>query len=226
MKKYYDDNKIFGVLTVAASLVIFVLSVLAIHDTNTATGAGYLLFLTTGTFSRMLWDVVVDACVAFLVLLFVIVPARAFRSAFSEMSLFFLSCSALTVYVRPDRLITSFMRAEGMTRDDAVMTLMSYLPLWILSALWIYGLYHLPGTEEKSSDRALIFSGVSIIFMFASIIFTPFFEVCIFLSGYFLLIPGLKQITGKKANGLIPAAAVFFVCSLWRLYMVMAQYHI
>ncbi|MCR5739185.1 MAG: hypothetical protein K6G43_05160 [Lachnospiraceae bacterium] len=225
MKSLTDNKKIQTAIFCLAAAVIFVLVCLAVHDTATATGCGYYLFLQTGAFSRNVWDIAADAGMMAAILVLVLLPAALFRVKADDFAVFFLSGCALLQYVRPDRLITAFTGELEATGEEAVYYLLSYMPVWVITAAVLYLLYSFPGTEEKRSDKACVFAGISMLFMFASILIPSFHEIFIFASGYCILLPMLPQIKGRKPEIRLVIGAVMFLGSLWRLYFVMAGYH-
>lgn len=216
-----------GILIVAAeAVIIFIMAVLAVHDTNTATGTGYLLYLQLEGLTREGWELVVDAWICLLMVLAVVIPSMAYKTGYGEAGLFFMAGTALLDLVRPDRLLTPFAGGEAVARSEAIYSLLSYLPAWMLTAVLIYALYHLPDTGEKETDSAELCACISMVFMLLSVIFTRFFEICMFLSGYVLLMPAARQIPKIKQGGRILVGTILFLCCLWKLYMIMAQYHV
>ena len=225
MNEVISEKKKRIPLTAIESAVISVIAVLAIHDTNTATGAGYLLYLQMGGLSRTGWDLIVDAWVVLLMVLCAFVPSILFKTGRKGQGVFFLAGTALLELVRPDRLLAPFSGGEAITRDAAVYSLLSFLPAWMMIGLAVYILYRLPGTSEKESDHAGLCACASMILMFISVIFTSFFEICMFASGYILLVPAARQIPKIKYSGQTVLGTVLFLGSLWRLYLIMATYH-
>jgi hypothetical protein len=220
-----DEKKRIWIVT-AEAVLVFILAVLTVHDTNTATGTGYLLYLEMEGLSREGWEVVVDAWVCLLVVLAAIIPSILYKTDHNGTGLFFMAGTSLLFLVRPDRLLTPFAGGEAIARSEAIYSLLSYLPAWMMTAVIIYALYHLPDTSEKESDSAEICACVSIVFMFLAVIFTRFFEILMFISGYVLLVPMARQIPKVKQGGRILAGTIFFLCSVWKLYSIMAGYHV
>ena len=225
MNEVISENKKRIPLTALEAAVISVLAVLAIHDTNTAAGAGYLLYLQMGGLSRMGWDLIVDAWIVLLTVLCTFVPSILFKTGYKGQGVFFLAGTALLELIRPDRLLAPFSGGEAITRDAAVYSLLSFLPVWMMIAVAVYILYRLPGTSEKESDHAGLCACASMVLMFVSVIFPVLFEICIFASGYILLVPAARQIPKMKYSGQTFLGTVLFLGSFWRLYQIMATYH-
>ena len=63
-----------GIIPVAEALAVFAMAVLAIHDTNTATGTGYWFLLKFNVLGRTFWDLAVDAVLILFVAAFTLIP--------------------------------------------------------------------------------------------------------------------------------------------------------
>ena len=224
MKKILSDNKIRDRILVIEGLLIILLCVLTIHDTGTATGAGYLMFLKTGLFSRSGWDLVIDVWVLGIVCLFILIPSMKLKSSLSDASLFFMMGVSIIHLVRPDKLLI-FVRMPEIQREEVIRALIEYLPEWILLLFVLYMIYSFSGSDQKDVDRAEICVCISILFMFAGVIFPPVYELSLFASGYVLLIPLLAKITGRKECERLLLGTLLLLRCIWRLYMIMAQYH-
>ncbi len=214
-------------IVLVEALAVLVMAVLAVHDTNTATGAGYLLYITSGALTRNVWNIILDLFIILMMLVFVAIPVKILRADFGGAALFFLGVSAFAIYLRPDRLLAPFMGGEILSFADAKAAIVSWIPLWIICASVVVMIYADP--EKEKPKFPVIASALSILSLILSLI-TPASEIFMFVSGYFVAMPFLTM--GRKEEKesdplvfrLIPAS-VFFLSAVWRLVMVLSTYH-
>ena len=134
MKEFFLKKKNIDIIVGLEALAVFAMAVLAIHDTNTATGAGYLLFIRTGSLSREAWNLIVDIVLVTLAVILLFVPAKLLKADIGSASVFFLSVSAFSVYLRPDRFIAPFTQGDVMPAYEIKNSVISWIPVWIVCA--------------------------------------------------------------------------------------------
>jgi hypothetical protein len=215
-----------GCLINAEGAAALAASCLAVHDTGTATGAGFLIFLRTGLLSRGAWDLLLDAIVLLLICAVVAVPAVLLKSGIRNAALYLLSGIALLPLVRPDRIVSPFMGGEVMSMGDAVSAVTAYMPLWILTLSLILLMHYGPGAGNERKTRLVILACISAALIVLSFIIRPFSEIILFASGAVLLLPVLELKAGEKDHTVFLASVVLFIRGMWRLYMAMALYHL
>ena len=226
MKEFFLKKKNIDIIVGLEALAVFAMAVLAIHDTNTATGAGYLLFIRTGSLSREAWNLIVDIVLVTLAVILLFVPAKLLKADIGSASVFFLSVSAFSVYLRPDRFIAPFTQGDVMPAYEIKNSVISWIPVWIVCAAVLALVFFT--VDAKKRKLPLITAAVSALCLPVGAL-TPAFEIFIFASGYFLTIPFLNIRPDDKGVSplvmrLIPGT-VLFLRSIWRLFMVLSTYH-
>ena len=221
MDKFFSSKKNTDIILFAEALAVFAFAVLAMHDTNTATGTGYWFALKFNASSRTFWDLAVDAVLVVSVLALVLIPVFILKGKLSDAVLFFLANAALNIYIRPDRLLSLFTGGT-VERADAVYALLSFLPgLLLIIAFSIL----------ISAPRMTLFSAVSGCLLIAGIGIPHLSEITRFAAGYVALIPYLGYLVSDRdeknrvLTGLLPGT-LFCLCGIWRLIMVLSTYHI
>lgn len=221
MDKFLSSKKNTDILVFAEALLVFAMVVLAIHDTNTATGTGYWFLLKLNVLGRTFWDLLVDAVLILAVFALTLIPVFILRGKPVDAVLFFMGNCALNVYIRPDRLLSLFTGGT-VERWDAMYALLSYLPgIFLTVALSIL----------VSAPRQVSCFITSAFLLIAGICLPSVSELTRFLAGYTALIPYLGFCTSEKdemsylLNRFLPGT-VFCLCSVWRLIMVLSTYHI
>ena len=223
MMKIFEDQKFQKGFILAGGAVVTAPAILAIHDTVTATGAGYLLFLKTGMISRTGWDIIADLLVIILSLAFVIVPAIICKSGIEGAVLFYLANVSLTQLVRPDILITSFMGREGEGAEAALTKLTGYLPTLLIAFAVTLIIRIASGEEKLLSGKKVLYIVIPALFLGLSIPVSSMYEVFTFCTGYSVLLPAVGRMKDIKEGKLI-TAFVLILASIWRLYFVLATY--
>ena len=227
MKEFFSKKKNIDIIVFLEALAAMAMAVLAIHDTNTATGAGYLLYISSGSMSRGAWNIILDLCIIAAMLVLIAVPAFILKTGLGSTSLFFLGACAFSSYLRPDRLLAPFMGGEIISRADARVAVISWLPAGIVCAAVLLTVFSV--SEKNTVKIPAITGAVSAACLVLSVL-TPASEIFLFAAGYFVAIPFLAADKCKEGTSdmlvlrLIPAS-VMFLCGIWRLFMVLSAYH-
>ncbi|MBR7090156.1 MAG: hypothetical protein IKI46_06700 [Lachnospiraceae bacterium] len=227
MTGFISKKRNIDIILCLEALIVFALSVLAVHDTNTSAGAGYSLFIRTGALSREGWNVIVDLALVILMIVLLIVPSLVLKSGLGSSALFFLAVSAFSFYARPDRLIAPFTGGTILSLYDKRNAFVTWFPTWIICA----GILMLVFFSRKKEEYGTVLvcaalSAASVLLGFI----TPAFEGFLFAAGYFIAMPFLRlPPTGEKDDapviyGLVPGT-VLFLCGAWKLIFVLSTYH-
>ena len=227
MRSFFTKKKNTDIIVCLEALVVFALASLAVHDTNTATGAGYSLFIETGVLSRETWNILVDLVLLVLMIALPLIPKAVLKADLGSTALFFLGASAFSVYLRPDRFLAPFTGCSVLGIEDRKWAVIAYMPSWMICA----GILLLVCSLRKEAMRKVIsvctLASVSCVL---AGLFTPAFEIFIFASGYFVTMPFICIVSEDETNAdpltfrLIPGT-VMFLCGVWRLIMVLSTYH-
>ncbi len=208
----------------AEGLIVTILALFAIHDTVTATGAGYLLFLKSGLLSRTVWDIMVDALVAVITFALILIPVRIYKAGITEAVIFYLAGVSLAMLVRPDILITSFTGREAVGVAASADALLSYLPLFCIAIVFTV-MICFTSDEKESVKKYVWYAAFAAIFIASSVILSSFREIFVFAAGYTVLLPSVKK-TGSLKEHVLPLSIVLFAASAWKLYFILATYHV
>ena len=98
MDKFLSSKKNTDILVFAEALLVFAMVVLAIHDTNTATGTGYWFLLKLNVLGRTFWDLLVDAVLILAVFALTLIPVFILKGKPVDAVLFFMGNCALNVF--------------------------------------------------------------------------------------------------------------------------------
>ena len=227
MSGFFSKKKNIDIITCLEALAVFALAVLSIHDTNTATGAGYLLFLKSGALTRDAWNIILDLALVIMMIALLCVPALMLKAEPGSIPVFFLSACAFSVYLRPDRLIAPFLGGDVLSSGQIRTAIATWIPVWSVCAA-VEILIFL-SSEKEIIKLSLITAAVSMLCLIAGA-FTPAFEIFLFASGCVICLPFLKLPIGERDGAdpvifrLIPGT-VLFLCGAWRLFMVLSTYH-
>ena len=210
---------------VSMALAAFILCAMAALDTVKATGTGFYMYLKTGSVSREGWDVICLIVILLSVLILAAIPALLMKGNITDASIVFLSNGALTVFVRPDRILAPFIGGEAAERIDIIFRYLKYLPVWIGAIVFILIVSQTAGDVKDLNRIIMVCICVSALFMILGYIVNSAYELFLFASGYALLWP-LVRITkeSRKILYLVPGV-VFFAAMIWKLYMALALYH-
>lgn len=227
MRSFFTKKKNIDIIVCLEAMAVFVLAALAVHDTNTATGAGYSLFIATGALSRETWNVLTDLVLVILMIALLLIPKFILKADLGSSALFFLGASAFSVYLRPDRFIAPFTGGDVLGFEDKRWAVIGYIPTWMICA----GILLLVFCSRKGPVRKVIIicTSVSVLCVIAGLI-TPAFEIFIFVSGYFITMPFIRIASEDEACAdpavfrLVPGT-VMCLCGVWRLIMVLSTYH-
>ena len=208
--------------------IIFMMSVRTLHDTNTATGAGYLLFLKTGYFSRYVWELLLDVIILCAALLMILIPVRIWRTKAEDVSVFILLCCACIPLIRPDILIIPFFQERVAVNGREIISLLQqYGPRQIISAVLLLIFVSMDeGYELIHKSRLVSVVVISGMLFVTGAVLTGIHDHLFFLSSYVLLLPCLKLFTLLKTEGKVLFALSLFVTDLWKFYSIQAQYHL
>jgi hypothetical protein len=226
MKGFFSKKKNIDIIVCLEAMAVSVLAVLAIHDTNTATGAGYSLFIRTGAFTRQGWDFMVDLVIILLITGLLAVPSLVFKTGLGNAAIFFLGTCAFSVYVRPDRLLAPFTGGTALEFAEKKDAFVSWVPTWLLaSGILVLVFFSRKKEVQKTVAVCAALSAVSA----AAGFLIPAFEIFLFGSGYFIAMPFLHMAPCGEdddpvVSGLIPGT-VLCLCGIWRLIMVLSTYH-
>ena len=210
-----------GIIPVAEALAVFAMAVLAIHDTNTATGTGYWFLLKFNVLGRTFWDLAVDAVLILFVAALTLIPVFILKGKLTDAVLFFLANAALNIYIRPDRLLSLFT-GSAVERADALYALLSFLPGLLLIVAF---------TIALSAPKMYLYLAVSGCLIILGICIPGLSELTRFAAGYTATIPYLGYLISCKDEEnalyirLLPGT-LFCLCGIWRLIMVLSTYHI
>ena len=225
MIKTLTNQKTQKAVIAVMAVFVFLFAVLAIHDAVVATGTGYYFNLTTGTLSRSIWNYIVDLALAAVIAIAALLPAIIMKSEPSDVALFFLANVAVSVYIRPDTILQGFLGNYVPSPQDSVNSLWEVMPLWFILFFVVFMVYSL--LAQKSSYRlAIICVAVSVLFFLLAILLPVYRHYFLWLMAYVLLISLLKQFPALDVSGKLSLGFVFFLCGVWRLYLVMATYHL
>ena len=227
MRSFFTKKKNIDFIICLEAMAVFVRAVLAMHDTNTATGAGYSLFIATGALSREAWDILVDLGLVVLMIVLLLIPMLILKADPGSTALFFLGASAFSVYLRPDRFLAPFTGGSVLSFEDRKWALIAYIPSWMICA----GILLLVCSLRKGAMRKVITvcTLASVSCALAGSV-TPAFEIFLFASGYFITMPFIR-IASEDETGTDPLTfrfipgTVMFLCGVWRLIMVLSTYH-
>lgn len=218
-----ENRKFQNVLIAAAGPVTAALVLLAIHNTVTATGAGYLFFLKTGALTRTAWDIIVDLLVVTLTAALIIIPALVFRAGIKEAVIFMMSGISLCRLIRPDILITSFTGRESEGAVAALYGLLGYLPALLIAAFYVWVICKVPSEEDDNKKSLFIYACITAALLTASVLISSLHEIFLFAAGYCMLLPSVKGLK-KTEKGSTFISFVLFAASVWRLYFVLVTY--
>ena len=221
MDKLLSSKKNTDILLLAEAFAVFVFAVLAVHDTNTATGTGFWFLLKFNVAGRTFWDIAVDAVLLLSVIALTVIPVFILKGKISDAVLFFMANAALNIYIRPDRLLSVFTGSD-VTRTDAAYALLSFLPgILLICAFSIL----------ISAPRMVRFFGISAALLAFGICIPSLAEITRFFAGYFALMPYLAFCSSgrdEKNRALIRLlpGCLFCLCGVWRLILVLSTYHV
>ena len=222
MTEILKNRKFQNALTYAEGLVTAALVLLAVHNTVTATGAGYLFFLKTHALPRTVFDILIDLLVVIMTAALIAVPAVIFKAGITDAVIFMMSGTALCPLVRPDILITSFTGRESAGMGASFYALLGYIPTMIISAFYVWVIYT-SSSEEDDKKSILIYICIAITLSAASVLMSRFYEILVFAAGYCVLLPSLKGLKNTEKGRLL-ISFVLFAASLWRLYFILVTY--
>ena len=215
--------KFQNILICTEGILVSILALLAIHNTVTATGAGYLLFLKTGVLSRTGWDITVDAFVFILSLALVLIPVLIRKAGIKDAFLFLMAVISLCALVRPDILLTSFMGREGLEAGKALFDLLTYLPTLSVALLLTAGIIFVFNLGDEGVKKHFVGGVFAVLFLLLSVLITSFYEIFLFAAGYTVLLPMIGRVSKiKYGTGLL--SVVLFAASVWKLYFVLITY--
>lgn len=200
-----------------------VLALLAIHNTVTATGAGYLFFLKTGALTRTAWDIIVDLLVIVLAAALIIIPSLIFKAGIKAAAIFMMSGVSLCRLIRPDILITSFMGRDNEGALAAFNGLLGYLPALLIAAFYVWVICKVPSEEDDNNKSLFIYACITAALLIASVLISSLHEIFLFAAGYCMLLPSVKGLK-KTEKGSAFISFVLFAASVWRLYFVLVTY--
>ncbi len=210
-----------GVILFSEALAVYAMVILAIHDTNTATGTGYWFLLEFNVLGRTFWDIAVDVTLVLAVTALALIPVFILKGKLTDAVLFFMGNCALNIYIRPDRLLSLFTGTSAV-RSDALYALPEFLPGMLLIAAF---------TILISAPGMYLCFVISACFIALGICFPGLSEVTRFIAGYTALIPYLRYLISQRDDDnslvirLLPGT-LFCLCGIWRLLMVLFTYHI
>ncbi|MBO4608958.1 MAG: hypothetical protein J5696_03715 [Lachnospiraceae bacterium] len=226
MNGFFSKKKNIDIIVCLEAMAVSVLAVFAVHDTNTATGAGYSLFIGTGAFTRRGWDFMVDLVIILLIAGLLAVPSLIFKTGLGNAAMFFLGTCAFAVYVRPDRLLAPFTGGAALEFSEKKDAFVSWIPTWLLAVgILVLVFFSRKKEEIKTALICAVLSAVCAVLGFI----TSAFEIFLFGSGYFVAMPFIRMApVGEDDDpvvyGLIPGS-ILFLCGTWRLIMVLSTYH-
>ena len=218
-----NSPKFQNILICTEGILVSLLALLAIHNTVTATGAGYLLFLKTGALSRTGWDIAVDAFVLILACALIILPVLLNKAWINDGFILLMSVVSLCYLVRPDILLTSFMGREGIETGKAVFDLLTYLPTLLVAVVFVAGIVFASETDAERVKHQIICGVIAVLFLLFSVLLTSFHEIFMFAAGYTILLT-ITGRAGKIKYGVALMSTVLFAASVWRLYFVLITY--
>ncbi len=223
MKKMIITPKTRNMIICFETLAVFVLAVLALHDAGTATGTGYYLQLKTGMFTRETWDIIADGTVIILAVLLSVIPALVLGGKLTDVSLFALANIALTPLIRPDKLVTLLFGDRAVTFDEAYGELLAVLPslILVLAMMLAVGVYE---NGIAGAKFIYLYTVVSAVLIIAGLMIPAASDICLFLSGYILLLPVIRY-SLKKYEGSGVLSSILFLAGIWRMVSVMFAYH-
>lgn len=205
-----------GVLT--ASLIL-----LSIHNTVTATGAGYMFFLKTGALTRTAWDIIVDLLVVILTGALIAAPVMIFKAGVKEAVVFMMSGVSLCKLVRPDILITSFTGRESEGIRASLYGMLGYIPTLLIAVFYVWVILSVSSEEDENKKSTVIYACITAALLAASVLISSFHEIFMFVAGYCVLLPTVNRLKNIE-EGSILISFVLFAASLWRLYFVLVTY--
>ena len=223
MMNIFENEKFQKLVICVACFIVMITALFAIHDTVTATGAGYLFYLKTGVLSRSAWDIIADILVIVPSTLMLLVPAMICKPGIDVTALFFMANVSLTYLVRPDVLITSFMGREGIGITASVHELLLYLPTLLIAFAVVTFIRIASDEEDMLSLKKVCYFLIPAFFLIMSVTMSFMYEVFVFCAGYCVLLPIAARLRHIKEGKMI-LGAVLFVSALWRLYFVLATY--
>lgn len=227
MRSFFTKKKNIDIIVCLEAMAVFALAVLAVHDTNNATGAGYSLFLKTGTLTRGTWNILIDLVLVISMIVLLLIPKFILKADPGSVALFFLGASAFSFYLRPDRFLAVFDGGSDLTFDERRWAVIGYIPTWIICA----GILLLIFFSQKGVMRKVIVicASVSALCVIAGPVSSQF-EILMFASGYFITMPFIRALSvdGRESDAVIlrlVPGTVMFLCGMWRLIMVLSTYH-
>lgn len=223
MADIIKSSKFQNAIICAEGLIVTILALFAIHDTVTATGAGYFLFLKSGLLSRTAWDILTDALVVIISCVLIVLPALIYKAGIKTAIIFYMAVISLNILVRPDVLITSFTGREAIGPADSFNALLSYLPTICLAISFTMLICFL-SDEKNSVAKYVWYAAAAAIFLAASVVISSFREILVFAAGYAVILPSVKKIESEDHT--LPVSLVLFAASVWKLYFVLATYHV
>ena len=132
MKKKESVNRIIGTVIYLEAILLLATVILSIHDTNTAVGSGYYLFLKSGKLSRQTWDILVDSLILIFICIAVLIPSVCMKFRTREAALLFISNVALNSYIRPDRLVHVVFDRTEESYEVFSSDIRSFLITWLI----------------------------------------------------------------------------------------------